>query len=157
MIDEGDHVPDFELPGTAGDGITTYRLSEFTADGPALLSFYSFDFSPTCEDQLCGLRDTEWFALTDGMSVTAVSGDGPFSHRRFAAELDIDFPLLADTDGGLADRFGVLIDEFEGCRNVPRRSAFIIDDAQTVQFAWRADDCAAEPDLEAIREAARGV
>lgn len=157
MIDEGDHVPEFELPGTAGTDIATYRLSEFTADGPALLSFYSFDFSPTCEDQLCGLRDTEWFTFTDGLSVIALSGDGPFSHRQFAGELDIDFPLLSDTDGRVADAFGVLEPEFEGCRNVPRRSAFIVDGSQTVRFAWRADDMAAEPDLEAIREAARGV
>lgn len=153
MVIEGDTVADFELCGAHGDEIATHCLSDYTNDGIVLLSFYPFDFSPVCTRQMCGLRDTEWFEFTDGLSVLGISGDGPYAHRAFASEYEIDFPLLSDTDRTVSRDFDVLYDTFEGCRDIPRRSTFIVDQSRTVQFAWHADDTTVEPDLERIRVA----
>jgi thioredoxin-dependent peroxiredoxin len=42
-----------------------------------------------------------------GARVIGVSLDDLDSHRRFAANHGLNFPLLADTDGAIAARFGV--------------------------------------------------
>lgn len=99
---EGDSAPEFTLPGSGSDVESTeiwdYSLAEATEAGPAILTFYLFDFNPHCSTHLCGLRDAVGFDLIPPTDVLAISTDRTFSHRAFADRFDLEFPLLSDSD-----------------------------------------------------------
>jgi peroxiredoxin len=152
MLDAGDPAPDFDLLGPTEDGFATYRLSAAANAGPVVLAFYEFDFSPSCADALETLRDADWGAVTDALSLFGVSGDGPYAHRRFAADLELGFPLLVDREGYVADLYGVLDESRDGIPHVPRRSLFVVDESCTVRYAWRASEDDAAIDVEPVLE-----
>lgn len=153
---EGDQAPDFTLPGTDRDGapeeIRNFSLREATRDGPAIVTFYLFDFNPTCSDHLCGLRDAGWFDLLPETSVLAISTDRTFSHRAFADHHELNFPLLSDSDGGVSEEHGVIYDEFKRHRRIAKRAVFVVDQARTVQYAWATDDPQQLPNWAAVLE-----
>lgn len=152
MITSGESVPDFTLPGTEGTEIQQYSLTKFTEDGATLILFYPFDFSPVCADQLCTFRDAEWLTFSDGLDVLGVSVDSAHSHQRFIQHYDLQFPLLTDRLGEVADEFGLLMDDFENHPNVPRRSIIAVDDDQTVRYVWVADSQYQSPEIDVIEE-----
>jgi peroxiredoxin len=69
--------------------------------------------------------------------------------------LDLDFPLLSDWNGDATAGFGVGM-EFNGMRDVSRRSAFLLDGDGVVRGAWeyRNDEL---PDLDALIGAAKAL
>lgn len=153
MLSEGDTAPDFELPGTEGEEIDTYRLRDYTDDGPVLLSFYPFDFSPGCTREVCGLRDTGWFEFVDDLDILAVSTDGPFSHIEFIDAYNLRFPLLSDTGATVADQYGTVHEEWNGFKRIMQRSTFLIDDDWTIRHVTAMDDPMEDPDLDPVRAA----
>jgi peroxiredoxin Q/BCP len=58
----------------------------------------------------------------DGVEVIGVSFDSSESHQKFAQKYNLNFPLLADTDGKIADAYGV---RREG-KGVAKRVSFLI-------------------------------
>lgn len=153
MLGEGDPAPDFDLLGPTDEGFATYRLSAAADAGPVVLAFYEFDFAPTPAETLRALRDVDWPSVAERASVFGISGDGPYAHRRFAADLELGFPLLVDRVGDVAELYGVLDDSRDGIQRVPRRSVFVVDGACTVRYAWRADPDDPTLDADAVRAA----
>lgn len=156
MIREGDRAPDFKLPGTTRDlddeDITQHRLSDALEDGPVVVSFYLFDFHPACTEHMCALHDLAWLDLDDDVTVFGVSTDKSFSHRAFADRENLEVRLLSDSDGSVAEEYGVLYDEFNGHKRVTKRSVFVVDTDHTVRYAWLTEDPQTQPDLNAVRE-----
>lgn len=154
MVGEGRKAPEFTLPGVTDGSFETYSLSEATDRGEAvLLLFYPFDFSPVCTNELCAIRNAEWFQFTPDLDVWAISGDSAYAHRAFADEYDLNFPLLSDSHGRVADAYDVCYREFEGHEGVPQRSVFLIDTDRTVRYAWQTDNAFEKPDFFPIKEA----
>lgn len=153
MISQHEQAPDFTVPGTDADGesIRQFSLSDAVTDGPVILLFYPFDFSPVCVEQLCTFRDIEWLTFTETVDVWGISPDSAYTHRAFNDEYDLQFPLLTDRLGNVADRYGVLMEEFENHENVPKRSIVAIDDDRTVRYAWEAENQYEAPGMEEIR------
>lgn len=151
MLSAGDAAPDFILPGTDGEDVREYMLAEYTRDGPVVLAFYLFDFHPACTEELCSMQNFGWFDVREGTTVLGVSRDSAFSHRAFAREYDIDFPLLSDSDGAVSERYGVRYDELAGHRDVSKRAVFVVDGDTKIRYAWAADDPSELPDWDAIR------
>jgi peroxiredoxin Q/BCP len=58
-----------------------------------------------------------------GVQVLGVSFDTAESHKKFQEKHQLNFPLLADTDGKIADAYGVRRDPG---KNVARRVSFLI-------------------------------
>lgn len=128
MLQTGQQAPTFELPGAGGGRIDTHGLTEYTDNGWAVVVvFYPFDFHPTCTSQMCTLRDSEALSLLENTVVLGVSTDGAYSHRAFAEQHRIDFPLLSDSDGRVAEAYGVRADEMNDHRGVARSAVFVID------------------------------
>jgi peroxiredoxin len=150
MLASGDEAPEFTLPGATADDQRRYDSTEFTAEGLAVLSFFPFDFSPVCSEQLCTLRDIEWFQIEDGIDVVGISRDSTHAHQAFIQHHDLPFPLLSDHSGDVAAQFGVRQEELEGHRNVTKRSFFVIDDTQTVRYAWLREDPYQRPPINDI-------
>jgi peroxiredoxin Q/BCP len=74
---------------------------------PVVLYFYPRDATPGCTREACAFRDAWSRYQAAGAQVFGVSSDDVDSHRAFAAEHQLPFPLLADTEAHIADAYGV--------------------------------------------------
>jgi peroxiredoxin len=119
-----------------------------------VLVCYPFDFHLACVSQWCTIREHDRLTLLDDTVVLDVGGDSVYAHQRFAEASNIEFPLLSDTDGRVAEAYGVLEPEFERHRDVPETGLFVIDPDRRVQFAWRGD-AETGPDFDAVERATR--
>lgn len=100
----GSEAPDFTLPSTQGD----VTLSSYLRDGPVLLVFYPKDGSAVCTRQLCDYRDNLDMFQGLGVRVLAISTDSESSHRDFAEQKSLPFPLLSDARGRVAASYRAL-------------------------------------------------
>lgn len=157
MVENGDVAPEFALPGFNSGGIGTFELSAAAdQDKGVLLVFYPFDFSPVCTNELCAIRDCEWFQFTPDLDVWAISGDSVYAHRAFAEEYDLPFPLLSDSHGRVASAYDVCYEEWEDHESVPKRAVIFVDAKQTVQYVWQTDDAYEKPDFSPVKAAIDG-
>jgi len=72
-------------------------------------------------------------------------------HRAFAEAYDLQFPLLVDDLGEVAEAYGVLHDEIDGHSRLAKRALFLVDADRRVGYAWATEDPAEQPDLDAVR------
>lgn len=100
----GELAPDFELPDETG---TTRALKEFLDAGPVVLFFYPAAMTPGCTAESCHFRDLAAEFEEAGASRVGISPDPVDKQRRFAEKHSFDFPLLSDSDGAVARKFGV--------------------------------------------------
>jgi peroxiredoxin len=120
-LQPGDTAPDFTLPATVGDKVT---LSDYRGKKNVLLMFYPLDFSPVCsvENREC----TEMLPTkgAEDVQVLGISVDSLWSHKAFAAQNGITYPLLADfhPKGAVAEKYGVYLTE----KGISARTAFVI-------------------------------
>jgi len=120
-LEPGQSVPDIVADNQHGDRVRPDFAS------PAVLYFYPKDDTPGCRTEAEGFQAQAERYERHGVSVYGVSTDDVESHREFAASADIDFDLLADPDGTVADAFGVeLVDGHA------RRTTFVIAHNQVV-------------------------
>lgn len=153
MLSEGDAAPDFILPGTDGETVREYMLAECTRSGPVVLAFYPFDFHPASVELLRSLAPLDSPNAERETRVMALSTDSAFSHQAFAIEHGFGFPLVADSDGGVSETYGVLSEGIAGHNVVARPAAFVIDRGTTIRYAWRAGDIDERPDRGTIERA----
>jgi len=149
-----ERVEDFTLTGTHDGEIKEYTLSEMCEDGPAVLVFYVYDFSPVCTTQMCEVDDMEFLPLDEDLGVYGISTDGPYSHREFAETHDLSYPLLSDDDKTVYERFGPLEIGPDGSRQ-PRRGIAVVDADRRIQYRWAAGDNWDDWETEQIDEAYR--
>lgn len=100
-----------------------WRLSDSIGKKNVLLYFYPKDNTPGCTKEACGLRDRMADLKKDGVEVIGVSFDSAESHQKFIEKYNLNFPLLTDTDGKIADAFDV---RREPGKNMARRVSFLI-------------------------------
>ena len=99
----GDTLEDF--PATLDDG-RQVRFFELLENGPVVLFFYPKSFTPGCTAESCHFRDLAAEFAEVGAQRIGVSRDDVATQTKFRAEYDLDFPLIADTDGSVAKRLG---------------------------------------------------
>jgi peroxiredoxin Q/BCP len=104
MVSTGAVAPSFRLP--ASDG-TTVDLKEAAGRGPVVLFFYPKADTPGCTKEACGFRD----AIADykklDVTVYGISPDPIAKVKKFAEKYGLNFPLLADEDHSVAEKYGV--------------------------------------------------
>ncbi len=101
-IEEGKKAPAFSLKATNGK---TVKLSDFKGKN-VVLYFYPKDDTPGCTKEACAFRDRHSEIEELGAVVLGVSPDDVASHGKFTEKFQLNFPLLADTDHALAEKFG---------------------------------------------------
>ncbi len=89
------------------------------------------------------------------MQPYAISRDSPYTHVAWMQALDLDFPLLSDWNADATHGFGVAF-EYNGMRDVSRRSAFLVDVEGMVRGAW-SYGTSELPDLDELLAAARAL
>jgi len=115
----GDRAP--LISGQTQDG-KTWKLADATGKKVVLLYFYPKDETPGCTKEACGLRDRMGDLQKADVEVIGVSFDSAESHQKFIAKHNLNFTLLTDTDGKIADAYGVRV----AGKSVARRVSFLI-------------------------------
>ncbi|WP_072803333.1 peroxiredoxin [Rhodococcoides yunnanense] len=100
----GDTAPDFRLPDHTG---SIRSLSELLDSGPVVLFFYPAASSPICTAEACHFRDLGRAFEALGAQRVGISTDTRDKQSHFALQRSFDYPLLADSDGSVAEQFGV--------------------------------------------------
>ena len=100
----GDPAPKFEALDDMG---SLWKSADHVGKKVVVVYFYPADLTGGCTKQACGFRD-DLSKLTDaGIEVVGVSGDSVRNHQLFKKVEKLNFPLLADTEGKVAEAFGV--------------------------------------------------
>jgi peroxiredoxin Q/BCP len=154
LIDEGQPAPAFSLPDQQG---TVHSLKDY-AGAPVVLYFYPKDDTPGCTKEACtfqaALPDfTKVEAAVLGVSVLDAS-----SKARFAKKYGLTFPLLADADHAVAERYGAWQQKSRYGRKYMgvARISYLIDGSGRVAKRWDRvkPDTHADEVLAAVRELA---
>jgi peroxiredoxin Q/BCP len=104
LPDVGQPAPDFTLPSTDDNDVT---LSSFKGKQAVVLYFYPRDDTPGCTAEACSFRDLRTLFNDHGAEILGVSPDTVKSHKKFQQKYHLTFPLLADSDHAVAEKYGV--------------------------------------------------
>ena len=152
MPDVGDKAPAFSLEDQSGE---TVKLSDFKGK-TVVLYFYPKDDTPGCTREACAFRDEHSALQKAGAVVLGVSPDSGPSHAKFAGKYKLPFPLLADTDHAVSEKYGAWGEKTLYGRKFMgiTRSTFLLDEAGKVARVWPKVKVDGHVDqvLEAVRE-----
>jgi peroxiredoxin Q/BCP len=134
-LDEGKAAPDFTL---AADDGSKVKLSELRGK-PVVLYFYPRDDTPGCTKEACAFRDRKKELAKIGAHVLGVSTDDVASHERFRDKFKLNFPLLADVEHKVAEKYGAWREKnMYGKKSMGvQRSTYLIDAEGKIRKVWK--------------------
>jgi peroxiredoxin (alkyl hydroperoxide reductase subunit C) len=91
-LEPGTEAPVFELP-VGPERIVS--LGEYRGQ-PVILAFYPADWSPVCSDQMALYQEILPEFEKFNAQLLGISVDGVWSHRAFAQQRNLKFPLISD-------------------------------------------------------------
>jgi peroxiredoxin Q/BCP len=103
LIEAGKKAPAFTLKDQHGE---THRLSDYEGR-PVVLYFYPKDDTPGCTKEACAFQANLPRFKPSKAAILGVSVLDEASKARFAEKYDLTFPLLADADHAVAEKYGV--------------------------------------------------
>ena len=134
LIEPGRKAPAFTLKDQNG---ATHKLSDY-AGQPIVLYFYPKDDTPGCTTETCDFRDRLPHFSRGKAAVVGISILDEKSKAKFAKKHDVTFPLLADADHAVAEKFGVWQEKSRYGRKYMGivRTTFLIDRDGKVARRW---------------------
>lgn len=150
-VKEMQPAPDFTLPAVGSEDVVKngqFQLSSLR-NHVTVLYFYPKDDTPGCTKEACSFRDANREMQKRGIVVLGVSNDSVDSHKKFAEKYGLSFPLLADVDTTVSQRYGVYGEKNLYGRKYMgiSRETFLIDKDGIVRKVWskvKPDDHASE-------------
>ena len=123
-------APEFTLLDQNGDA---QKLSDYRGRW-VLLYFYPKDNTPGCTTEACSFRDhfADYFAR--GIQVVGVSPDTVDSHKLFAGQNKLNFPILADENKDVFRLYEALKD------GKPKRVSYLINRAGLIEKVYNEVD-----------------
>ena len=103
LIDPGKKAPAFSLKD---QGNETHTLADY-AGRPVVLYFYPKDDTPGCTKESCAFQENLPKFKKGKAVILGVSVLGTASKAKFAEKYDLTFPLLADEDHAVMEKYGV--------------------------------------------------
>ena len=103
LIEPGKKAPAFALKDQNGGA---HRLSDYAGQN-VVLYFYPKDDTPGCTKETCDFRDNLSTFSKLKTAVFGISILDEASKQRFANKYGVTFPLLADEDHAVAEKYGV--------------------------------------------------
>jgi len=100
----GDPAPKFEALDDTGK---LWKSEDHVGKKIVVVYFYPADCTGGCTAQAKAYRDDLPTLKEKGVEVVGVSGDTVRNHQLFKQKENLNFPLLADTEGKVAQAFGV--------------------------------------------------
>ncbi len=134
-LEEGAAAPDFTLSDAEGKRV---KLSSLRGK-PVVLYFYPKDDTPGCTKEACAFRDRQSELKQTGAVVLGVSPDTSESHAQFRDKYQLNFPLLADPDHAVAEKYGAWREKnMYGKKSMGiQRSTYLISPEGKVAKLWR--------------------
>ena len=118
-LDAGDDAPDVTAQNQHGETVSP------SFEAPTVVYFYPRDDTPGCTIEAKQFNAELESYRDAGATVYGVSTDDVDSHDAFADKFDLEFDLLADSDGEIADSFGVEIEN-----DFTQRTTFVLADGE---------------------------
>ncbi len=130
----GDRAPAFTLKDQHGKAM---KLSGFKGR-KVVVYFYPKADTPGCTTQSCELRDAEPDLKKLKAVVIGISPDAPAKQLKFDEKYELGFPLLADEDHAVAEKWGVWGEKVNYGKKYMGiiRSAFVIDEQGKIAAAF---------------------
>ena len=134
LVDVGRKAPAFSLKDQSG---SVRRLADF-AGRPVILYFYPKDDTPGCTKEACEFTDNLPRFKSSKVAVLGVSILDEKSKARFADKYKIGFPLLADPEHEVAEKYGTWQKKTRYGRSYMGivRTTFLIDGNGKVAKRW---------------------
>lgn len=124
--------PGATAPNAAGTNREGQTLSLRSTVGHAsVVYFYPRDETPGCTREACAFRDIWEEYAKRGVTVFGVSQDSAQSHQAFAKHHQLQFFLVADESGKLAEAYGV-----SSVLGFNSRVSFLISPTGKVAQVW---------------------
>ena len=101
-LEVGTKAPMFTGVTTTGE-----KLALKDQSGIVALYFYPKDDTPGCTKQACNLQENMSALKKAKVTVIGVSPDDTDSHQAFTDKFKLKFPLIADVDKKVIDKYGV--------------------------------------------------
>jgi len=134
LIEPGKKAPTFSLKDQDGK---THSLADY-AGKSVILYFYPKDDTPGCTTETCEFRDMlPKFKSTKAVVLGASILDEK-SKAKFAAKHNVNFPLLADADHAVAEKYGVWQEKMNYGKPYMGivRTTYLIGPDGTVKHRW---------------------
>lgn len=134
-IETGQLAPDFNLLTDTG---TTFNLHDIKSK-KVILYFYPKDNTPGCTKEACNFRDI-WKELEKkNVTVLGISKDSVKSHGNFKQKFELPFTLLADVNGEVCEKYGVIVEKQNYGKKYMgiERTTFLIDEKGIITAIWR--------------------
>ena len=133
-LKEGNKAPGFTGTDQNGNKVS---LSDYKGK-KLVLYFYSEAGTPTCTIESCNLRDNYALLKKNGFEVLGVSPDDEKTQKKFELKYRLPFPLVADTNHIIMNKYGVWDQkklfgrEYMGVL----RTTFIIDEKGVIRLIF---------------------
>ena len=130
----GKSAPEFSLPSSTGESIALTDLKGKTI----VLYFYPRADTPGCTVQACGFRDALPEYDKAKIVVLGISPDPEKDVTKFAKKFKLNFPLLADEDHTIAEKYGVWQEKSMYGKKYMGvvRTTFIIDETGKIRHVF---------------------
>lgn len=130
VLPEGTPAPEFSLESTNGKNVSLTDLR----GRPVILAFYPADWSPVCGDQLALYNEVLPLFEEHNALLLGISVDNRWSHKAYAKDRNLSFPLLADFEpkGEVARKYGV----YDAQAGLSQRALFVIDSMGVIHWSY---------------------
>jgi len=112
------------------------HFADVYAKGITLVYFYPKAGTSGCTAEACSLRDSYETLKARGLQIIGVSRDSAGAQKQFQEQNKLPFNLVADTDGKVAEAFGVPM--MMGILPLAARQSFIVKDDKIVWTSLKA-------------------
>ena len=127
-------------------------FTDIYAKGVTLVYFYPKAGTSGCTAEACSLRDAYDKLQAEGLQIIGVSRDTAASQKDFQIKYKLPFTLVADTDGKVAEAFGVPM--LMGVLPLASRQSFIVKDGK---IAWTSLHAKTKGSAEEVQKALDGL
>jgi len=140
----GDQAPDFTLKDANNNDV---HLHDFRGR-PVVLVFYPYDWSGTCTNEMNLLQEVLPDFEQKNATVLGISADSRHSHKAWAEQLGITFPLLADRKAEAIRAYGV-----QNPDGAAERATFLVDENGKIAYADVSPERAIIPEIPKVFDA----
>lgn len=129
-LQKGDTIPNFTAKDSTG---ADFDIRTILGKKPVVIYFYPKDNTAVCTAEACSFRDQYEDFKELGAEVIGISSDTVASHKSFAAQYQLPFVLLSDSDKKIRTLFGVPSNLFG---LLPGRVTYVADQNGVVQMVF---------------------